>query len=143
MLEDDLGLNLVYKENASPEEVNVIREGIISDSVKAHMDRMTSFAFFLKNSKSQIIAGILGYSMYGLLYTDMLWVHPEYRNKRLATKLLNEAENLGRKRKCTFTCLVTMSWQALPMYQKLGYQIEFISEGFRNNTKMYHLRKSL
>jgi hypothetical protein len=36
-----------------------------------------------------------------------------------------------------------MDWEALPFYQKLGYEVEFTREGFQKNSKMYFLRKEL
>lgn len=138
-----LDISLVYKENALPEEIDIVREGIISEAVKTGMGRMTPFSFFMKDLKNHILGGAVGYTMYGLLYVDMLWVDTKFRGNGWGSKLLAAAENLGKKRNCTFACLVTMSWQALPMYQKLGYRIEYTKEGFENNTKMYCLRKSL
>lgn len=143
MSKDDLDVSLIYKENALPEEIDTVREGIIDDAIKAKMGRMTPFTFLMKDSKKQVLGGVVGYTMYGLLYVDMLWVDSRLRKKGWATKLLHAAENLGKERNCKFVCLVTMSWQALPLYQKLGYEIEFVREGFENNAKMYLLRKSL
>lgn len=143
MSKNRLDISLVYKENALPEEIDIVREGIINEAVKANMGRMTPFSFFMKDSKNHILGGVVGYTMYGLLYIDMLWVDTKFRSHGWGSKLVDAAENLGKKRSCTFSCLVTMSWQALPMYQKLGYQIEYTKEGFENNTKMYCLRKSL
>ena len=135
--------SLVYKENPLAEEVEILREGIINEAVKANMNRMTSFALLMKNPADVIVAGAMGYSMYGFLYVDMLWVDEKFRHKGWGTQLLNAAENLGRERNCRFVCLITMSWQALRFYEKHGYKIEFIREGFDNDTKMYCLRKSL
>jgi hypothetical protein len=36
-----------------------------------------------------------------------------------------------------------MGWEALPFYQKLGYSIEFVREGFEKESKMYMLRREL
>ncbi len=36
-----------------------------------------------------------------------------------------------------------MDWEALPFYQKLGYSIEFVREGYNRASKMYMLRKKL
>ena len=35
-------------------------------------------------------------------------------------------ENRG----CTFATVNTMDWEALPFYQKLGYEVECIRDGF-------------
>ncbi|MBI5273226.1 MAG: GNAT family N-acetyltransferase [Chlamydiia bacterium] len=143
MAEQNIPLEIVYQDHAHPNEIETIREGIIEEAVKANMGRMSPYHLFVKNAKARIVAGAIGYTMYGLLYIDMLWVDPEFRNRGLGTKLVCAAENLGRERKCTFACLVTMSWQALPLYRRLGYYIEYERLGFENNTIMYLLRKPL
>lgn len=140
---DGSEFTLIYKERADPKEIDIVLEGIIQESVKAEMGRMRPFNFFIKDSQSQVIGGINGYTMYGLLYIEMLWVDPKFRDRKWGSKLIQQAEQLGRERKCKFVCLVTMSWQALPLYQKHSYYIEYVREGFDRNAKMYMLRKEL
>ena len=141
MQNDESDFVMIYSENADPLDIETVRQGIIADAVKANMGRMTLFSFLMKDKKEKVVAGVVGYTMYGMLYTDMLWVDAKHRNKGWGKKLLNEAEKLGKKRGCRFSCLITMSWQALPLYQKLGYEIEYTTEGFENEAVMYHLKK--
>lgn len=56
---------------------------------------------------------------------------------------MTEAETIGYKRSCTFATVATMDWEAPPFYQKLGYAIEFVREGYENNSQLYMLRKKL
>ncbi len=81
--------------------------------------------------------------MFGCLHVDTLWLKAELRHQGLGTKLMNECEKVGRKSKCTFATVFTMDWEALTFYQKLGYQIEFVREGYEKDSKMYLLRKDL
>ncbi len=135
---------ILYEEVASPEEVQVLREGIISEAFKAkRMGKILPYSFFVRNSEGDIIAGIQGSTYYGCLYVNLLYVAPQVRNEGLGTKLLNEAEKLGRRRNCTFATLTTMDWEALPFYQGRGYDIEYVREGFENKSVMYLLRKDL
>ena len=67
----------------------------------------------------------------------------ELRSQGFGTKLVSAAEKLGRDRKCSFATLTTMSFEARPFYEKLGYSVEFIRDGYENNTTMIFLRKSL
>ena len=54
-----------------------------------------------------------------------------------------EAEKIGYERRCTFSTVDTMDWEALPFYQKLGYSIEFVRKGFEKESKMYMLRNEV
>ena len=73
----------------------------------------------------------------------MLWVEESIRNQGFGKKIMEEAEKIARERKCAFATLNTMDWEALPFYQKLGYSIEFVREGYEKESKMYMLRKKL
>lgn len=133
-----------YQEHATIEEENILFEGVVQAAATAKgMSRIRPFAFFIKDPAKAILAGAKGVSLYGCLYVDMLWVAPEIQHKGLGSKLIHECEKLGRDRHCTFVSLTTMDWEALPFYQKLGYEIEFVREGYEKNSRMYLLRKSL
>ena len=73
----------------------------------------------------------------------MLWLKDELRKQGLGKKLMMEAEKIGYERRCTFSTVDTMDWEALSFYQKLGYSIEFVRKGFERESKMYMLRKEL
>ena len=135
---------IIYSEHASVEEEEALLEGVIeSAAIAKGMSRIRPFAFFIKDSAKVILAGAKGVTLYGCLYVDLLWVAPELRHKRLGSKLISACEKLGQERGCTFVTLTTMDWEALHFYQKLGYEIEFIREGYEKNSKMYALRKNL
>lgn len=133
-----------YQEQATTEEENVLFEGVVQAAAAAKgMSRICPFAFFIRDSHKAILAGAKGVSLYGCLYVDMLWVAPDIRHKGVGSQLIDACEKLGRKRNCTFVSLTTMDWEALPFYQKLGYEIEFVRKGYEKNSKMYLLRKNL
>jgi len=133
-----------YQEHATTEEENILFEGVVQAAAAAKgMSRILPFAFFIKDARKAILAGVKGVSLYGCLYVDMLWVGPDMRHKGLGSQLIDACEKLGLERHCTFVSLTTMDWEALPFYQKLGYEIEFVREGYEKNSKMYLLRKSL
>lgn len=134
---------IVYRENPLPEEIDLIRRGVLEEAAAAGMGDTIPFSFTIKDRASCVLAGVTGCTMYGFLFVDWLWVEREHRYKRWGSKLLNAAEELGKKRNCSDSCLFTMSWESLGFYQKHGYKIEFVREGFEKAAKMYMLRKCL
>jgi ribosomal protein S18 acetylase RimI-like enzyme len=140
---DEGEVKIIFKEQPSPEEIEVIRRGVLEEATAAGMGDTIPFAFTIKDRNSRILAGSTGSTMYGFLFIEWLWIHRDYRNKKWGSKLLKTTEELGRKRNCSVCCLFTMSWEALGFYQKHGYEIEFTREGFEKNAKMYMLRKAL
>jgi GNAT superfamily N-acetyltransferase len=91
----------------------------------------TPFAFFIKDAAGKIIAGANGLLLVGCIYTDQLWVDQAYRNKGYAHHLMDKIHQYGKEQGCTMATLSTMSFQnALGLYQKLGYKIDFEREGY-------------
>lgn len=101
------------------------------------------FSVFIKNQKQVILGGVSGVIFYGSLYVDSLWIDKAIRDQGWGTKLMGEAEKIGIERGSKFVTLNTMDWEGLAFYQKLGYSIEFIREGYDENSKMFMLRKNL
>ncbi len=93
--------------------------------------------------KHSLQGGASGFTLYGALYTDMLYVGKDHRGLGYGTKIMHLAESLGSQRGCTFALVNTFDFEALEFYKKLGYYIEFTREGFDKGCKMFMLRKPL
>lgn len=133
-----------YQENLSPNYESTLFDGINDESFKAKgMQPIRAFGLFIKDREQNILGGAKGVTYYGCLYIDMLWVDEKLRHQGFGTKLMHEAEKIGRERNSTFSTVNTMDWEALPFYQKLGYEIEFIREGYEKDSKLLMLRKKL
>jgi hypothetical protein len=138
---DEPEVKMIYKENALPEEIEAIRRGVLEEATVAGMGDTIPFSFTIKDRDSGILAGTTGCTMYGFLFVEWLWVKKSHRHKSGAAAV--KSCRRSRKTHCSVACLFTMSWEALGFYQKHGYEIEFVREGFEKNAKMYMLRKSL
>lgn len=123
---------------------SLLFEGVCEEAKQAKgMSKMSSFGLSLEDEKEKIVGGAQGVTYYGCLYVDMLWIDKGLRSQGWGARLMAEAEKIGKERHCTFATVNTMDWEALPFYQKLGYEIEFIREGYEKSSKMYMLRKML
>jgi ribosomal protein S18 acetylase RimI-like enzyme len=57
---------------------------------------------------------------------------------------MDKIHQYGKEQGCTMATLSTMSFQnALGLYQKLGYKIDFEREGYVQSSEMLFLRKEL
>lgn len=153
---DDLIMGLDLKKNtarppyhlqhydAIPKEYEaVLYHGISEEAFKAKgFSPIHPFSIFIKDQKESVVGGVSGALFYGSLYIDSLWVDAALRHQGWGTKLLIEAEKIGRMHGATFVTLNTMDWEALPFYQRLGYSIEFTREGYEKGSKMFMLRKN-
>ena len=135
---------LERQEEPIPQDEQVLFDGISDDAAKKKgMERIKPFRVYIKDSNQSVVGGASGVTFYGCLYVDMLWVQESIRNQGFGKKIMEEAEKIARERKCAFATLNTMDWEALRFYQKLGYSIEFVREGYEKESKMYMLRKKL
>ena len=102
------------------------------------------FAFFYRDKNNHIIAGCNGYIIFGCIYTDQLWTHPNHRKQGLAKELMQKVEDYGKSTKCSMATICTMSFQgAIEFYKKLGYKIDFERKGYTNSSSCLFLRKDL
>jgi ribosomal protein S18 acetylase RimI-like enzyme len=135
---------LERQEEPIPQDEQVLFDGISNDAAKKKgMERIKPFRIYIKDSDRSVLGGASGVTYYGCLYVDMLWVEESIRSQGFCKKIMEEAEKIAKERKCIFATLNTMDWEALPFYQKLGYSIEFVREGYDKASKMYMLRKKL
>jgi GNAT superfamily N-acetyltransferase len=132
-------IKLYFKESSCPEEEMVLFEGMNAEQKGA----VRPFAFFLKNNQNNVLGGIKGLSYFGCLYIDFLWIDPEHRKRHWGTTLMHEAEKLGKKWECAFASMTTMDQKTLPFYEKHGYALEYTRDGFKEDQKLYILRKKL
>ena len=56
---------------------------------------------------------------------------------------MTEAERIAREHGCTFAHTTTFSYQAPDFYQRLGYRIFGVIEGYPDGIKQYFLKKPL
>jgi len=98
---------------------------------------------FLRNDDGEILGGALG-NTWGLwLYVSDVWLDPSMREKGYATKLMNAIEQLAAQRGCVNSYLDTFSFQARPLYEKIGYKVFGTLENHPKGHSHYFLKKTL
>ncbi len=133
-----------YQDVVNANDVLILSAGKSRDAyLKKKMDPLKFFGIFIKNKAGEVLGGITFYTYYGCLHIDMLYVREELRGQGLGRKLVLDAEKVGLKNGSLFATVSTMDFEAPLFYEKLGYEMEFIREGFQNNSKMYIFRKKI
>lgn len=102
------------------------------------------FAFFMIDEKNQIISGCNRSMIFGSIYTDQLWVHPEHRKNCFVHQLMEAVHDFGRRSGCSMATVATMNFQgAKTFYEKLGYVSDFERQGYTQNSSCIFLKRSL
>lgn len=80
-------------------------------------------AVLVHDGDGVLIAGISGYTAWGWLYVQWLWVAESQRGQSLAGQMLAKAEDEARARGCHGAYIDTFNPHALHVYKKAGYTV--------------------
>lgn len=118
----------------------------INDEAKSQgiTEEAYCFGIFIRDDQGEIIAGANGSVIYGAIYTDQLWVHPEHRGQGLGQRLMAEIHRYGQLQGCKMATVATMDFQnAQGFYERLGYVCDYERSGYFNNHTSMFLVKNL
>ncbi len=78
-------------------------------------------AVLVRDDGGTIAGGLSGYTAWGWLYVQWLWLAESQRGQGLAAQLLATAETEARARGCHASYIDTFNPVALKVYQRAGY----------------------
>ena len=142
----DTSYTIVVEQTPDPADVQFVPAQLTAfNRDRAADDQFQPLAILLREAGGQIVAGLVGGTYWGWLYTEVLWVEEGLRGKGYGRSLLVAAEAEAIRRGCCYAHLDTMDFQALPFYQKQGYsvfaELEDIPAG--SGHRRYALKKRL
>ncbi len=97
----------------------------------------------LRDGESKIVGGLIGSMYWDWLYVETLAIEDTARLTGNGSRLLEMAEQEAIAYGCKFACLDTFSFQALPFYQRQGYEIFGTLDNNPGEHNRYYLRKAL
>jgi GNAT superfamily N-acetyltransferase len=97
----------------------------------------------LRDGAGTIVGGISGYTAWGWLYVQQLWVAEAMRGRGLAARMLAAAEREARMRGCHGAYIDTFSPVALTTYRRAGYVPFGALQDFPKGRTRTFLQKSL
>ena len=103
---------------------------VIMDGLRAYNEAQVGgsdgspLAILVRNPETRkIVGGLLGRTYLGLLTVERFFLPEDLRRSRLGSRILNMAENEGRRRGCTRAVLSTLHFQAPGFYLKQGWEV--------------------
>jgi ribosomal protein S18 acetylase RimI-like enzyme len=133
-------------EDSSEESMNVLHTGL-REYVSEHIGELRKknpgirINLIVKNGEGQVIGGLNGASILKALYIDQLWVDEQYRGQGYGKELMMVAERIARKDACISSLAMVYSFQSPEFFQKLGYEIFGVSDGYPKPIKEYYFIK--
>jgi GNAT superfamily N-acetyltransferase len=136
------GLRMTLETAPNPADSQVVMDGLRAFNVRViGPPNIEPVAVFVRDASGRVLGGLLGEIKWRWLYVSKLWLGDELRGHQLGTKLMERAEEYAWHKGCLGSHLSTFEYQALPFYEKLGYEVFGVLEGYPPGYKQYYLRK--
>jgi ribosomal protein S18 acetylase RimI-like enzyme len=137
-------MKIVFEPALSPEARQRIELGVDLHNVAAtQLPEFHTLAFVLRDASGEVRGGLLGDLWGGWLHISFLWVDAPLRRQGWARKLMRAAERHAVARGARAAHLETFSFQARPLYKKLGYEVFATLEDFPPGHQKFFLHKRL
>jgi GNAT superfamily N-acetyltransferase len=135
---------IVFDPYAGAAQRELVEEIINRRNVRlTGQDEWHPVAFFLKTDEGEILGGLLGQIWAQWLYIATLAVREPFRGRGYGTKLLARAEQYALESGCTNGWLSTFSFQARPLYERLGYRLFGTLEDYPKGHSLFFMTKRL
>ncbi|EUB96946.1 GCN5-related N-acetyltransferase [Rhizobium sp. CF080] len=131
---------------ASPtaEELAVIGEGLTAfNDADVGPSERKALAVLIRDVEDKVIGGLSGYTAWGWLFTQWLFIPETLRGEGMAGKLLGQAEEEARARGCHGAWIDTFSPLARKAYMRQGYEVFGELPEFPKGRTRTFLRKAL
>ena len=117
-----MALALTVTGAPAAEDVAAIGAGLtaFNEADAGPADRQ-ALAVLVRDAADELVAGISGFSAWGWLYVQWLWVAEAQRGAGLAGRMLEAAEAEARRRGCHGAHIDTFNPVALKVYRRAGY----------------------
>ncbi|MBE1161121.1 GNAT family N-acetyltransferase [Dyella acidiphila] len=104
--------------------MDVIGSGLnaFNDENTGINDRLPLGVLVKDPASGKVVGGVTGRTSLGLLFLDVFYLPKEYRQAGLGSRILQLAENEGRRRGCCAAVLYTINFQAPGFYERHGWR---------------------
>jgi GNAT superfamily N-acetyltransferase len=127
-----------------PPEMAVVVKGLTEFNARHSGGATPQYLFAsVRDSVGTLVGGLVGATYLGWLQVHSVWLPDDLRGHGYGTSLMETAEKEAVKRGCTKVFLETLSFQALPFYEKLGYTVFSRLQDFPPGGARYALTKTL
>lgn len=101
--------------------IGSFNQGYLPDDVGFEKD--TKFAVFAKDEQGKILGGIRANAFWNYCIIELLWLSKDSRGLGVGTKLMNANEKFAKEHGFNYVRTETLSFQAKPFYEKLGFKV--------------------
>ena len=137
-------LTLEIDEHPADEDLRVVLDGVRKfNREQTGHDLPRAVACFLRDEQGKILGGVRGGLWGSSAHIDALWVDEHHRGEQYGSKLMRAIEDYAASHGYPIVFLETASFQALPFYRGLDYQVFGELKGVSPGHTLYFLCKDL
>ncbi|MBB3655164.1 GNAT superfamily N-acetyltransferase [Rhizobium sp. BK650] len=108
----------------SPEDLAVIADGLTAfNAADVGPSERQPLAVLIHDTDGKVSGGLSGFTAWGWLFVQMLYIPDMLRGSGIAGKMLAEAEEEAAARGCRGAWIDTFNPHALSAYKRQGYEV--------------------
>ena len=132
-------------ESPTVEDIRAVQNGSLWAYNVAHTgdDSMQHLVIHVRSTTGAWIGGLVGTYLWGWLHIETMFIAEPFRHQGIGSQLLIAAEKDALARGFRNVYLETMSFQARPFYELLGYEVFGVLDDFPPGHQQYFMRKTL
>jgi ribosomal protein S18 acetylase RimI-like enzyme len=135
---------VIVEASPVPTEMAVVIKGLTAyNASKTDGDAPNYLFITVRDDAGSVVGGLVGATYLGWLQVQAVWVSDELRGLGYGSELMQAAEDAAVERGVPRVFLETLSFQALPFYEKRGYKVVSKIPDFPPGGCRYALTKDL
>ena len=135
--------SIVVEPGAPEADSRAVRVGLYEYNKAATGLAIHSFGAYLRDGEGQVSGGVLGRIWDNWLFVATVWIADELRGRGYGRELMLQVETYAKERGCRHAHLDTFSYQARPLYEKLGYTLFGQLDDYPQGHTKYFMKKEL
>jgi GNAT superfamily N-acetyltransferase len=104
-------------------------------------DKGIKIHLVIRDQGGAFVGGLYAWTTLRNMILENLWVEEPYRGQGLGRKMVLEAEKIAKAQGCIASQAYSFSFQAPGFFQKMGYEVLGVSDGYPEPVKEYYLIK--
>ena len=144
--QDRVTKRFTISEDKSEDAMKVLDKGLggyVKEKAGESIERYPGFRVKLaiRDDYGQIIGGLSAFTAFGVLHIELMWIDAKLRRQGLGRRLLTEAEKIAKEKGAVSGLTWVLSFNSPEFFQKCGYEVFGVSDGYPDPIKEYYLKK--
>ena len=135
---------LAVEASPDPADLALLEERVAAAAnAAARVEDEQDLAILVRDADGRLVAGISGLVWAGCCELQAMWVEEQLRGRGLGRALMVAAEDEARRRGCGLVAFHAYDLLAKSLYERLGYEVVGVIEGWPAGSAARWYRKDL